>query len=392
MSHEIRTPLGAIVGFSDALGRESLTVRQKQEFAWSIRRNADILARVVDDVLDLSKIEAGKLYLEKSDVSLPSLLADLKSVMEMQTKSKVGVYFHVESRGTIPEFVRTDEVRLKQILMNLVGNGLKFTEKGRVGLVVKANKAGPNESGPGTLRFSVEDTGVGISSEAQKNLFGVFAQGDASTTRRFGGTGLGLALSRQLARLLGGDVVLAASRPGAGSTFEVSLPLDVPEDSRWLGSWLERREEPQATPPRADEQGLLRGMRILLVEDSVDNQEIFRFFLESGGADVDIVDNGLDAVSHAGRTRYDLVLMDIQIPGIDGKEATRRIRSQGFRGPVVALTAHAMTEECASCLAAGCNGQITKPVTGDQLIQESFDYIRTSPGGLHEVRDRAGRA
>jgi len=374
MSHEIRTPLGAIVGFTDLICNDKLPKEQKLKFVANIEKNVQLLARIIDDVLDHSRLEAGKLPIEKREISLPTLLQEVDSVMQLHAQKKDGLVFQVHSRGKIPSNIVTDEVRIKQILTNLIGNSLKFTKKGRVTLTVQCpihpltNKH--------YLEFLVEDTGIGIPQETQKNLFEGFVQADASTTRMFGGTGLGLALCKKLANLLGGDVELVKSFPGKGSLFRVYLQIESLREIAWVTEWKDTKaarlqtDEEIESPP-----SLLNKKRILLVEDSEDNQEIFKIFLESAGAHLEIVGNGIDAVETTKRKSFDLILMDIQIPGIDGKEATRQIRSHGYKGPIVALTAHAMPNEIESCLESGCNGQITKPVTGEQLIRETEAYL-----------------
>lgn len=374
MSHEIRTPLGAIVGFTDLICNDKLPKEQKQKFVNNIEKNVQLLARIIDDVLDHSRLEAGKLPIEKREISLPTLLQEVESVMQLHAEKKAGLSFHVHSRGKIPSHIITDEVRIKQILTNLIGNSLKFTKKGKVSLTVQCpihpltNKH--------YLEFLVEDTGIGIPQDTQKTLFEGFVQADASTTRMYGGTGLGLALCKKLAKLLGGDVELVKSFPGKGSLFRVYLQIESLSEINWVSEWKGvKAARPNPEDDTSNTPSLLTEKRILLVEDSEDNQEIFRIFLESAGAHLEIVGNGIDAVETTRKKSFDLILMDIQIPGIDGKEATRQIRSLGYKGPIVALTAHAMPNEIESCLESGCNGQITKPVTGEQLIRETEAYL-----------------
>jgi len=262
---------------------------------------------------------------------------------------------------------------LKQILMNLIGNAIKFTEHGEVRLLIAAGKSPENDI---ILRFLVEDTGIGIAEDDQRNLFRPFSQGDSSKTRKFGGSGLGLALSRRLARELGGDIVLLKSAKGAGSLFEVTVNCGDLIDVKWSDSLIKAVSmdpiERKKDIPRLD------GVSLLLVEDSEDNQDIFKHFLGNYGATVDIVEDGLQAVDQALLKDYDAILMDIQIPKIDGKEATRRIRRKGYHNPIIALTAHAMVEERESCLQAGCNGQITKPISCEELIVQVGEYLGRS--------------
>lgn len=367
MSHEIRTPLSAIIGFSEILTEEKVTPERKQALAQSIRKNGEQLTCIIDDILDLSKVEAGKLRIEKRRVRLSSIMKEIRSVMDPRAAAK-GIGLRIEGQGKLPSHIETDEVRLKQILMNLLGNAIKFTEQGTVSL--KVSFGGPDSK---TMVFSVIDTGVGISEEGKARLFRPFSQGDDSTTRRYGGSGLGLALSRRLAQELGGDITLVESSRGRGSTFELSVAAGDLQQASWSHS-LFITEAPQPERPTFTAPPL-QGCKILLVEDSEDNQQIFRHFLDSCGAETSIVGNGLQAVKQAAGGSYDMILMDIQIPGIDGKEATRRIRQHGYAKPIVALTAHAMAEEKESCMRAGCNGQITKPVSGEALVLQIAEYL-----------------
>lgn len=370
MSHEIRTPLNAIIGFSEMLLKHNIAEHQKTTVARNIRKGGEELTRIIDDILDLSKVESGKLLIVNRRVRLANLLNEMNSMMETRAKEK-GLAFLIESSGPLPTFVQTDDVRVKQVLLNLIGNAIKFTERGSVILHVRMIANGDDSY----LAFRIKDTGIGIGEASQKSLFHPFNQVDPSATRRYGGSGLGLALSKRLCRELGGDLQLLESIQGRGSTFEARvhvLPLEsVPKTEDAVSETGDR-----ALSARRNDDAALGGAHVLLVEDSEDNQEIFRFFLENAGASVEIVSNGLEAVKRAATDFFDIILMDIQIPEIDGKEATRRIRGQGFARPIVALTAHAMHEERMSCMEAGCDGQITKPVSGESLIAEVADYLR----------------
>lgn len=369
MSHEIRTPLSAIIGFSEMVTKADFSPPQRAALAENLRKNGEQLTCIIDDILDLSKVEAGKLKIERAPVALSPVIHELRSVMVPRAEQK-NIRFSIETAGKVPAKITTDEVRLKQILMNIVGNGIKFTERGGVSLIVRHLQG---DAGRGGIAFTVKDTGVGISDDAQKDLFRPFSQGDVSSTRRFGGSGLGLALSRRLAQELGGDVKLLHSICGQGSTFEIRIDAGRLDEVTWLDSLAPR---PVAvSEPRPSVKGRLAGVKLMVVEDSEDNQDIFRYFLEGAGAETELVTNGNAAVETAAKEDFDIILMDIQIPGIDGKEATRRIRRQGFTRPIVALTAHAMPEEQQSCLKAGCDGQITKPVSGEALVVQVAGFL-----------------
>ncbi len=375
MSHEIRTPLNALMGFSEMLAGRQLSDVRRMSIANSIRKNSEYLTRLVDDVLDLSKIEAGKLKIHPRRISLASLVCEIKSIIDLKANEK-SLNFEVVSNGPLPSHVFVDDIRLKQILLNICGNAVKFTTSGSVSMAVSCRKSSENS---GELVFYVEDTGPGISEEAQAHLFKPFSQGDETTTRKFGGSGLGLALSVRLANELGGSLRLIRSIKEVGSVFEILIPTGDLQGVEWVDSLTVPVPVtyPHVVAPLSVPR--LEGIKVLLVEDSADNQEIFSFFLKNAGVDVDVVDNGLAAVEAAGQRQYDVVLMDIQIPGIDGKEATRRLRASGCMTTIVALTAHAMREEKESCIQAGCDGQITKPIGEKEFIEAVTSYLAQEP-------------
>lgn len=358
MSHEIRTPLGAIIGYADILSRRQ-RLPDSLDIAKNMKRNVEQVTRLIDDILDISKIEANKLVIMPQWVALRSVIDDVNSLMLMKAQGK-RIQIEVYCQPDLPKFVLCDGIRLKQILMNLVGNAIKFTEKGSVHIFVNYF------SDTQKLVIRVEDTGCGIPNLAQASLFQAFSQADDSSTRKFGGTGLGLALSRRLARMLGGEVRLISSQLGGGSVFELSIQA-IPHDG------LSAAPEVNFEPPEIFaglENTTLSDREILLVEDSQDNQDIFKFFLESAGAHVTVANTGLEALRSAEIKDFDLILMDIQIPELDGKETTKILRKKGWSKPILALTAHGLKEERDSIRAAGCDGQITKPVTGDQLVHQ----------------------
>lgn len=380
MSHEIRTPLGVILGFSEiALEHEGCS-EELRSTLMTIRRNATHLASLVDDVLDISKIEAGRLELLMKSMPLKKIVDGIRSAVGAKAAEK-GLRLQLRGESLLPVTIETDETRVLQILINLVTNAVKFTAEGEVKVELRL-VAGAKCEGC-ELRIRVSDTGIGISQEQQTKLFQVFSQADPSTTRRFGGSGLGLALSRRLAEALGGSLELVSSEPGQGSVFQLILPVRCGESKNLspLAEILsgEAYDKRAGTKRSAD----LSGLKILLVEDSPDNQMLITRYLSSAGADVRIACDGFQGIRTAAEDGIDLVLMDIQMPEMDGFEATRRIRENGFEAPIIALTAHALKGDRERCLAAGCSDYLTKPITKDRLIE----VIKKSRGSRFEPSD-----
>ncbi len=370
MSHEIRTPLTAILGFADLLlesGDIMRAPRQRLDAIETIRRNGAHLISLINDVLDLSKIEAGKFQVEHVPCCVHQLLSDVIQLMQVRAASKqleLGVQFE----GTLPEIIHTDPTRLRQILMNLLSNAIKFTDFGRVQVLVSRVDL---DEGHSQLQIDVRDTGMGIADEVRDQLFQPFTQGDGSMSRRFGGTGLGLTISKRFAQLLGGDLtVLETSGPGA--TFRLRIECGPIDQAHLV--------QPQAIASAvrpinrlADLKDALAGVRVLLVEDGPDNQRLLTFLLKKAGATVVLAENGqlgLQAVLDAAARGepFDVILMDMQMPVMDGYTATVELRGQGFTLPIIALTAHALAEDRRRCLDAGCSDYLTKPVDRDQLI------------------------
>ncbi len=397
MSHEIRTPMTAILGFAEVLTDRQNSKEFLLETAQIIHNNARFLLHILNDILDFSKIEADKMSLEIQRIDLRQLIAEVYAPFSVQTRHKK-IFFAVRNTTPFPESIDSDAVRLKQILLNLIGNAVKFTKVGGVELLLSwkerpnANESVSSDGRQGTLQFEIVDSGIGISTSQIDAIFSPFNQGDASTTRKFGGTGLGLAISQRLIRMLGGELSVK-SAPGAGSSFTVALPQTVPASVRMIELLsgltssenspipVELHSEPVSS---ASAQGgvseipaaikPLKGLRILLAEDGRDNQRLFSLILEKAGARVDLADNGLIALKFVLEDElsgepYDMVLMDMQMPVMDGYTATRKIREQGGTLPIIALTAHAMQDERQKCLAAGCNDYATKPILRDALIE-----------------------
>lgn len=380
MSHEIRTPLTAIVGFAETLlteGDISRAPLARIEAVDAILRNSNHLLRIVDDVLDFSRIEAGKLKLERLRFSPVEVVAEVQRLMQPQANLKQ-LALDVNYQTAVPETIYSDPTRLRQILLNLVGNAIKFTDRGWVRLTVRLLAEQPDPA----IQFEVIDTGVGIAPEQIQRIFCPFAQGDASTTRRFGGTGLGLSISRRLAKLLGGTISVD-SRPGEGSTFRATIatgpldgvPLVVPSAStRLLPAAVDERQ------PTAGANMVLP-YRILLAEDAPDIQRLVKRMLEKAGATVTVVENGAEAIgcamaaSQSGQP-FDVILMDIQMPVVNGYQATRSLRANKYRGPIIALTAEALASHRQRCLEAGCDAYVPKPIKRDTLLEAILETIR----------------
>ena len=375
MSHEIRTPMTVILGYLELLAegcaRRCAVVQSEADDPLNvIFRNAKHLLQLIDGILDMSKIEAGRMQVERIACSPCEILSEIVSLMRVRAVAKK-LTLGVEYTGPMPEIIRTDPTRLRQILINIIGNAIKFTEVGGVRLVAELKPA-PRER---ILQIQIADTGIGISKEALTELFQPFTQADASTSRNFGGTGLGLTVSKRLAELLGGDIAVESAL-GKGSSFTVTVPTGHLDGVRML-------ENPAAIQFHAGEDKPsdagrsatpLSGHRLLLAEDGPDNQRFISFILKRMGADVTVAENGRAAVESAIASRdagspFDLILMDMQMPVLNGYQATQMLRAENWSGPIVALTAHAMTEDRQKCLDAGCNEYLTKPIDRNRLLK-----------------------
>jgi len=377
MSHEIRSPMTAILGYTDLLADPTLTPSARNNYLAVVRRNGEHLLYLINDILDLSKIEAGKLALDVQPCSLVSLVADVAGMMRPRAGER-GNSLVVEYAGELPETVRTDGPRLRQALVNLVGNAVKFTEKGtvriRVAFLPEWRGAGP------AVKIEVIDTGIGIRAELLRQLFQPFNQGDASVSRRFGGTGLGLAISRHIAELLGGELTVQSTF-GQGSTFSLTLPTGDLQGVRMLPSPAEALEESVPEPGLSTGKELA-GVRVLLAEDGFDNQVLIRTVLGKAGAEVEIAENGRVAVDKAQAEPFDVILMDMNMPEMDGYQATRTLRDRGYAQPILALTASAMPDDAERSRAAGCDGHLTKPIDRAQLVRTIAEYAaRASAAG-----------
>ena len=375
MSHEIRTPMTAILGFAELLSEhvpDSGTPSIFPEAVQTIRRNGEYLLGLINDILDLSKIESGKFEIAHEKCSPVAVLEGVISMMQVRAASKKIVLTR-KYLTEIPELIQSDSVRLRQILINLIGNAVKFTDAGEVRVEVKWFEG--QKENETYLEFAVSDTGIGLDEAQKERLFKPFTQADASTTRKFGGTGLGLSISRRLADIMGGNISVE-SKLGEGSTFTVTIPVGKLDQIDSVTCLKETRIEANASScqPGSVVARLPLPLSILLAEDGPDNQRLIRFLLEKAGANVELAENGqiafekLRSSMEASRP-YDLVIMDMQMPVMDGYSATRAIRSLGYRRPILALTAHAMEGVEKQCLDAGCSHYLTKPIRRDVLLE-----------------------
>jgi PAS domain S-box-containing protein len=372
MSHEIRTPLTAILGYTDLMSDPEQTPGDRLDCVEIIRHSGDHLLTIINDILDISKIEAGEMQLERISCSPCQILNDIASTMRARAKEK-GLKFEVSSTGPIPETIHSDPTRLRQIIFNLVGNAIKFTESGWVRVAMKLEGA---DSASPRLRFEVTDSGIGIGAENLNHLFRPFSQADSSTTRRFGGSGLGLFISRRLAQMLGGDISVD-TQIGRGSLFSVGVETGPLSGVKMLADFSEALT-PTETPIGATTLKLTG--RILLAEDSVVNQRLLSYYLRREGADVDVAGDGAAARDMALQAMfegasYDLILMDMQMPKLDGYAASAQLRSKGYKGAIVALTAHAMATDRQKCLKSGCDDYLSKPATRAALIEMARRYL-----------------
>ncbi|MCG8404825.1 MAG: PAS domain S-box protein [Phycisphaerales bacterium] len=368
MSHEIRTPLTAILGFAETLS-DTLKDPRNQEAASTIKRNGEHLLGIINDILDISKVEAGKMTMETIRRNPVQIIADVASLMKVKADG-AGLTLDFEYDGDIPETIQTDPTRLRQILINLIGNAIKFTEVGGVRLITSF----VDDNLKPVLQFDVVDTGIGMTVEQIAKLFQPFTQADTSTTRRFGGTGLGLTISKRFAKILGGDISVVDTEPGVGTRFRLTIATGPLKGVKMVqNSASDMIVENQTKAATGETTVNIQGVRILLAEDGPDNQRLITHLLKKAGADVTVQENGQLAMEAAltaldDGTPFDVILMDMQMPVMDGYQATRRLREHGYAGPIIALTAHAMDGDRQKCINAGCDDYATKPIDRKKLI------------------------
>jgi PAS domain S-box-containing protein len=370
MSHEIRTPMTAIVGYSDLIAEPGRADAERLEWTAVIRRNASHLLELINDILDLSKIEAGKMTLESIACDPAQVVGDVVDIMRPRAAEK-GIGLRLDFDSSIPRLLHTDPLRLRQVLVNLIGNAVKFTEAGEVAVVLRCDEA---SAGSEMLAIEVRDTGIGMTPDEISRLFRAFSQADETTTRRFGGTGLGLAISQRLVLMMKGTLEVH-SEPGIGSTFRMSIPTAATAATEPVAEIL---AEAIAATTAVDT--TLRG-RILVAEDSIDTQRLVAFLLRRAGAEVHLVSTGRAALEAAHHGEYDLILMDMQMPELDGYTAAAELRRRGISVPILAITAHAMAGDRERCLAAGCTDYLTKPLDRRQLVARIAQHLSHRAAG-----------
>lgn len=388
MSHEMRTPLNGILGFTQLLQREAeVSPEERVEFLATIQSSGQHLLELINDILDLSKIEAGRMDVEKRPCSPRQLVADVVSLLRVKAQEK-GLVLEHEYLGKVPEVIVSDSARIKQLLMNLVGNAIKFTADGSVRIVTAIENFG----GETKLRFDVVDTGMGIPAEKLELIFDPFVQADNSVTRCFGGTGLGLAISRRIARALGGDLTVC-STVGMGSVFSTTVD---PGDLTGVPLTEFRGGDVETSPDELREApATIQGAKILVVDDGSTNRKLISVVLRRAGAEVSSAENGQQAVEMVSGGTFDLVLMDMQMPVMDGYTATKRLRDSGQTVPIIALTANAMKGDEQKCLSSGCSGFLTKPIDSKKLVQTTLEWLakgrrgKSKLGPLPQTRTRS---
>jgi len=366
MSHEIRTPLAAIIGYAEASLDSDQGMNDRLLGTRRILHNGNHLLGLINDILDLSKIESGKLELEHLAISPVQIAEEVFDLTKIRAEEKE-LICKTNYTYPLPKYIVGDPIRIKQILINLLSNAIKFTDKGHVLLNVGSSQFGNN------IYFEVVDTGIGISKEKINKIFNAFSQADTSTTREYGGTGLGLTLTRDLVEKMGGKLTID-SQPGVGSRFTVTLEIGNPDNKDLLYELDQKKsslhEDEKSKIPRR----LLSG-DVLLVEDNEDNQRLLYVFMKKFGIKTIVANNGREAIELCSNRKFDLILMDMQMPIMDGPTTTIKLRNEGCEAPVIALTANAFKEDKDRCLSAGCNDFVTKPITRDKLYDVLSTYL-----------------
>lgn len=373
MSHEIRTPMNAILGFTDLLQRGIAGSEEEEtEYLSTIQSSGSHLLELINDILDLSKIEAGKMEMEICECSTFEIFHDVISILDVRAKEK-GISLSFEYQDPLPEKIKTDQVRLRQVVTNLIGNAIKFTSSGGVKVSARLIRT----DGDARLHVDVIDTGIGMNPEQLQKIFDPFTQADNSVTRRFGGTGLGLSISQRIVKGLGGELT-ARSIVGQGSVFSFAIDVGPLHNVRMIDQH-EYREMARAEASNKAVQYKMPECNILVVDDGAANRRLIKLFLGRAGCRVEQAENGQVAVDMMQQTGFDLVLMDMQMPVMDGYQATSKLRELGFELPIIALTANAMQGDEQKCLSAGCSGFLSKPIDMDKLVQTVAEALNVEP-------------
>jgi len=363
MSHEIRTPMNAIMGFGEILSESDISDEAKS-YVKLIINSSEILLQLIKDILDLSKIEAGKLEILMEDCNIGTILAEIESMMRPMAIKK-NIQFEVLQCDIIPETVRADRIRLRQCLINLVNNAIKFTAEGHVYISVTMQE----KEEQFFVQIDVEDTGIGIPEDKIDVIFNSFTQADGTTTRKYGGTGLGLTITRKLCELMGASVSVR-SKERVGSVFSISLPVEVKCIEEQAGVWNKYETIDELNGFSKSEKGMsMFNGKILVAEDNPSNQKLITILLQKMGLEVSIADDGQMAIEQCATNTFDLILMDMQMPNMNGYEATRQLRKQGLTTPIIAVTANAMMGDEEKCMEAGCDGYISKPINRGDLTE-----------------------
>ncbi len=384
MSHEIRTPLTAVIGFSELLsGCKQRFSGEEADYIDSIMRNAFQLQELIGNILDISKVEAGGVQVESAIISLAELVRDIKAVHEQTAESK-SIGFNILPTTSLPTAIRTDPTLTKQILNNIIGNAVKFTNKGSV--TVKIDFRASQCNSASFVCFDIMDTGCGIDVDDLNKVFAAFSQAEGPVKRKFGGTGLGLSIARSLAHLLGGEVTILLTKVGQGSSFRVKIPVgDINPaslvDPQFISLAFESRRG-----GITDSKRKLSNVRALVIDDVQDNRDIIKRFLELAGATVSLASNGFEGVEMALSQPSDVIIMDIQMPGMNGYEATKKLREEGYEGPILALTANATRGDAEKCLKSGCDSYLSKPVIMKELIEQVDEVIQKCSNGWQKTR------
>ena len=371
MSHEIRTPLTAIIGFAESIQETGQSADEKSQLIISITRNGRHLLDIINEILDMSKIEANRLDIEALEFSPFQIIDDVNTIVSAQAKEK-NLHFIIENNDPLPNKVKSDPTRIKQVLLNLCSNALKFTSEGSIRMKINFDEA------QSLLKFSIIDTGIGMSEAQLAKLFQPFTQADSSTTRKYGGTGLGLYITKRLVEVLGGTLDVR-SLADMGTRFDVAIKVALLEKTEIVDGSLSSINEHQQIENSAPVIPENLSGTILLAEDNKDNQQLISLILKGIGVEMTMVDNGRQAVDLALSKDYDLILMDMQMPVLDGLSATRQLREKGYRKPIVALTANVMIHNIEEYLDAGCDTHVSKPIDRNRLYEILKSYLTPAP-------------